>query len=124
MSLYQAYNEALQNPNVVIIPSPFSNSVADPAASVTNFITQNWLNRAFDNIVLEDADVDVALADATQFIEEFSTCTSGIAPLDRPISELSDEEGSEYFNQYLRCAVDVDPTLDEIFGGALEDEDE
>ena len=123
VALYQAYNDALQNPNVVIIPSPFGNSVADPAASVTNFITQNWLNRAFDNIVLEDADVDVALADATQFIDEFATCTSGIEPLDRPFAELSDEEAGDYFNQYLRCAVDVDPSMSEIFGGALEDDE-
>ena len=124
MALYQAFNEALQNPNVAIIESPFSNSVADPAASVTNFITQNWLNRAFDDVALQDAELELALSDATQFIDDFSSCTAGIAPLDRPLSELSDDEGNDYFNQYLRCAVDVDPSLEDIFGNALEDDDE
>lgn len=123
VELYQAYHQALQSPNVVVIPNPFRNNSADPVASVTNFITQNWVNRAFDTIVLEDADVDVALADATQFIDEFATCTNGIESLDRPFSELSDDESSDYFNQYLRCAIDIDPSLDEIFGGALEDDE-
>lgn len=124
VALYEAFNDALQNPNVVVIPSPFSNSVADPAASVTNFITQNWLNRAFDEVVLEDADLELALEDSTQFIADFASCTSGIAPLEGSFSQLNNDEASDYFNQYLRCAVDVDPSLEEIFGGALDDDDE
>lgn len=124
VALYQAFNEALQSPDVVIIPGLFSDSSSDPATSVGNFLRENWVNMAFDDIVLNDADIETALTDAQQFINDYEQCTDGIAPLDRPLAQLSDEESQDYFNQYLQCAVDVDPSLEEMFGSFLNDEDE
>lgn len=123
VALYTALNEALQSPNVVVIASPFVNSGDDPVAGITNFISQNWVNTAFDNVVLEDADLNTALADANQFISEFASCTEGIAPLDRPTSQLSDDEQGDYFGEFIRCAIAIDPSLEEVFGFALEDDE-
>src|SRR5690606_33511988 len=111
VALYQAFNAALQSPSAVIIPSPFSNSSSDPVASTLNFLSQNWVSQAFDNVVLEDADLDTALADAQTYIDEFVACTNGIERIEGDLSALSDEEQGDYFNQFLRCAVDVDPSL-------------
>ncbi len=124
VAFYNAFNEALQSPSAVIVPSPFVSSGDDPVASAVNFISQNWVNIAFDKVVLEDADLEEALMDANQFIADFGSCTAGIAPLDRPLTELSEDEQGNFFGEYLRCAVDVDPSMEELFGPALSDDDE
>jgi len=124
-ALYQAFNEALASPEVVVIPGLFSGSSSDPATSTANFLRENWINLAFDNIVLNDVDVEIALEDAQQYINDYDQCSAGIEPPDQPLAELSDEESQDYFIQFLQCAVDVDPSLEDQFGPVLEtDEDE
>ena len=120
VAFYLAFNEALQSPDVLIIPG-FDNS-DDPMVSTANFLRQNWVNLAFDNVVLNDADLEVALTDAQQFIDDYDQCASGIERLTQPLSVLSDEEAEDYMIQFLQCAVDIDSSLAEPFAPILNDE--
>ncbi len=49
---YAAYAQLLQNPTTIVFPSAGGNS------AVSDFLIQFWLNRAFDNYVLHDADLE------------------------------------------------------------------
>lgn len=117
-ALYYAFDAALQEPDAVVVSDPFGfGSVADVSASFSNYLTIRWLNRAFDRYVLEDADLEFELSQAQQFSEEFHVCVATIPPLDRPLSQLSGEEAQAFAKQFQDCAVGVDPSLNEMFGG-------
>ncbi|MEM9952203.1 MAG: extracellular solute-binding protein [Chloroflexota bacterium] len=125
VALYQAYTDALASPNVIVFPSPFSNTGGNnPVAGISNFIKENWINGALDDIMADGVDVETALVDAQQFINDYDACSAGLdQDLPGPIAELSDDEINEFFRGYAQCAVDVDPELSDIFGPILEEDD-
>lgn len=108
VAFYQAMDALMQQPNTVIIPSGVG---FDPSA-LGNTLLVFWLNRAFDRYVKEDADLAAELADAEMFTKDYQACIAAIAPYD-PTS--TDFRG--YFQQFLDCAVQVDPSVEEAFGG-------
>lgn len=117
-ALYQDFDAALQESNVVVVVNPFTaGSSSDPVTGFSNFLVNIWLNRAFDRYVLEDADLDLGLADAQQFSEEFRVCVDAVPSPERPFSEMSNQESQAYFEQFQDCAVGVDPSMSELFGG-------
>lgn len=107
VALYRQFDAQLQRPDAVIFPSTFS-AGEDPS----RFMLQNWLNRAFDNYVLHDADLAVELAEAQQYVEAFQVCISEI-----PADALVSGANNTTFEQYAACAVRVDPSLSAVFGG-------
>ncbi len=59
-----------------------------------------WLYQAFDNYVLNDADLETELADSEYITTDYLACTSAID---------TSEGGFEVFQQYNECATLVDP---------------
>ncbi|HEX2908799.1 MAG TPA: extracellular solute-binding protein [Phototrophicaceae bacterium] len=108
-ALYQEFANKLDDPNAVIFPSQYGSS-----GSVGSFVELLWVNRAFDNYVLHDGDLDADLNDAELFINTYRECAAEIAPLD--VNALaSTDDALAYIRQYTDCALTVDPTLDELF---------
>ncbi|MEL6309080.1 MAG: extracellular solute-binding protein, partial [Chloroflexota bacterium] len=122
-AFYQAFNEALSSPNVVVLPIGVGGS-EDPAVSATNFITQNWINGAFDAYVLEDADLQTALSQAQAFRDDYAVCAESIAEPSMPLEEMSNDEAQTYFQQFFQCAVDVDPSAAELYSFILDSDDD
>jgi ABC-type glycerol-3-phosphate transport system substrate-binding protein len=112
-SFYLSFDALLRGPNVIEFPSSFDGS-ASPGA----FITQLWVNRVMDRYVLQDADLETELADAARYINEYTTCTADIPPFD-PNNYATQAEQIDYFRQFTRCAVAIDPELTSVFPEVL-----
>jgi ABC-type glycerol-3-phosphate transport system substrate-binding protein len=109
-TLYTNYIELLNAPNAVVIPSIF----AEGNIAIGPILESQWINRAFDNYVLEDGDLEADLAEAELFISEYRTCSEDIPPFDiRAIETLNDALAS--VRDYADCAVRVDPSLQPLF---------
>lgn len=104
---YTRMDNLLQQPNTLVFPSQFGGGFNSPA----NFLSQYWMNRAFDNYVLNDADLDQGLAEAQTYIQAFQECIATI-----PAFDPNTEDQGAFFDGYISCAQKVDPTLD-MFGG-------
>lgn len=111
-AFYQQYEAQLQAPNVIEFTSAFGGGNTSPG----DFITQFWLNRAMDRYVMEDANLETELAEAGLFASDYQTCIADIPPFD-PANFTNQEEQINYFRQFTDCAISVDPSMEEIFGG-------
>lgn len=102
---YSAYSSILSNPNTVVFPSANAgfNAIGD-------FITQYWLNRAFDNYVLRDGDLEADLADAQSFAAAFQHCVAQLPPSDPTPGARGFDTG------VLECATTADPSTADLFG--------
>lgn len=106
VDFYTALYADLDDPQAVPVTG-FSGS--SPGA----WLADTWFNQAMDAYVLDNADLDTALADAQTKIEEYGEC---IAPIPPPENGLFDQETWEaYYKQFTDCAVAVDPDLAERF---------
>jgi ABC-type glycerol-3-phosphate transport system substrate-binding protein len=104
-----AYNQIdalLSDPNTIALPTPFAGD------SPVNFLLQFWLNRAFDNYVLNDADLATELTTAETYAREYLECTANLPPFD-----AATQNRLEYFQQFQTCATQVDPTMSNFFAG-------
>ena len=72
-----------------------------------------WLNQALDAYVLEDKDLEAALAQAQAYIDEYQTCVADILSLDAVNASASDQQA--YNQQFIDCAISVDPLLRERY---------
>ncbi len=104
VAAYSQIDAMLSDPNTITLPSPFA------GASPANFLLQFWLNRAFDNYVLHEADLETELASAETYVRGFLECTANIPPFD-PASQSQIDN----FQRYQNCATQVDPTMAEFF---------
>ncbi|MFN8376352.1 MAG: hypothetical protein U0694_26210, partial [Anaerolineae bacterium] len=100
-----------------VVPSNFGSGDQYPGL----YLLQLWLYRTFDAYVLQDADLDAELQQAQQFSEDYLQCAADIPPAEN-ITQATQEEQIDYFRQYVRCAVLVDPDLESLFGGILEED--
>jgi ABC-type glycerol-3-phosphate transport system substrate-binding protein len=106
VDFYSQMDVFMSQPNVLLIPTSFSGGIE----SAGEFLTTNWLYEAFDNYVLEDADLVTELEEAQLLATGFQECIVGIPPYD-PTTD--DPRG--YFEELAECATQVDPNLS-IFG--------
>ena len=104
---YSQMDFLMSQPNVLLIPTSFSGGTE----SAGEFLTANWLYQAFDNYVLEDADLVTELEEAQLLATGFQECIVGIPPFDPTL-----DNPQEYFGQLSECATQVDPNLS-LFGG-------
>jgi ABC-type glycerol-3-phosphate transport system substrate-binding protein len=111
---FAEFDTLLQSPNIIEFPSLFGSG----NDSIGGFILQLWLNRALDRYVLEDADLETELEDAELFANDYSTCISDIPPFD-PNEYDTQVEQIRYFQQFTTCAVEVDPSLSDLFPALL-----
>jgi len=100
IALYNQIDSLLSQPNVIALPSGLGGSPAD-------MWVQNWLNRAFDRYVQEDANLEDELAQAEMFAKDYQQCAAAIPALD-PASE---QNPRDYFQQFMDCATAVDPSM-------------
>jgi ABC-type glycerol-3-phosphate transport system substrate-binding protein len=106
-AFYKQVATAISDPNTVIFPSIFGGGNNSPS----NFLLQFWLNRAFDNYVLRDGNLENDLNDAQTYAKDFLECTANIPPFDA----ASGQNQQEYNRQYQDCATKADPTLASLF---------
>lgn len=106
ISIYNRFDQLMSDPNTINFQSPFGGGT-----NPTNFIVEFWLYRAFDNYVLNDADLETELATAQTNAVAYQECVAAIPPRDPAQNQF------EYFQQFLTCASQIDPSLGELFGG-------
>lgn len=105
VDFYSQFDALLQSPNAVTFPSPFA------GARLTSFILQSWLNRAFDNYVLRDGDLEADLADAQIYATAYQECVANLPPSD-PATD-----GPGALQQIQECVTAADPSMSGFFGG-------
>jgi ABC-type glycerol-3-phosphate transport system substrate-binding protein len=105
VAAYNQFDALMQSPNTVVFPTPFS------GGSPLNLLVRTWLNRAFDNYVLHDGNLQTDLEDAQVMATAFQECSNAIPPYD-PASQTR----QDYFRSYIDCATSADPTLTGLFG--------
>ncbi len=98
---YKGMADLMSNPNTILIPTAFSGGVG----AVGEFLTTDWLNRAFDSYVLDNADLQAALEDAQLKATTFQQCIEGLPGFDP--GSGNDPQG--YFQQLTTCATQADP---------------
>jgi ABC-type glycerol-3-phosphate transport system substrate-binding protein len=108
MAFYNEYASLLQAPNTVVFPSLSPN-----LNSIGSLVVPQWLYRAFDRYVLEDADLEAELAEAELLAKSYQECEANIPPYD---PAMGDDAGG-YVNQLIDCAVLIDPSFATLFGG-------
>jgi ABC-type glycerol-3-phosphate transport system substrate-binding protein len=106
VAAYNQLDALLADPNTITLPTPFGGD------SPANFLIQFWLNRAFDNYVLNDADLETELSEAQTFVQAYLECTANIPPRD-PTAQ----NPFEYFQQFQTCATQADPTMANFLPG-------
>jgi ABC-type glycerol-3-phosphate transport system substrate-binding protein len=116
-ALYRALVDKLDDPNIVIFPGEIGGS----GTSFGVYIEQTWLNRAFDNYVLRNGDLEQDLADAQSMISTYRECYEQIPPFD-PALYSTPEESIDYYRQYVDCAVQLDASLKEQYSFYYQDE--
>jgi hypothetical protein len=102
VTLYNQIDSLLAQSNVVSLPT-----AAGPGGSPADFWVQNWLNRAFDRYVLEDANLEDELAQAEMFAKDYQQCAANIPPFDA----AGGDTPFGYFQKFIECATTVDPTM-------------
>jgi len=107
VDFYQQMDFLMSDPNILLIPTSFSGGVE----SAGEFLTANWLYEAFDNYVLEDADLLTELEDAQLMAVGFQECSASIPAYDPTV-----DNPQQYFGQLATCASQVDPDMT-LFGG-------
>ncbi|MEZ4668681.1 MAG: extracellular solute-binding protein [Anaerolineae bacterium] len=106
ITLYNRFDQLMTDPNTINFQSPFGGGT-----NPTNFIVEFWLYRAFDNYVLNGADLDTELSTAQSNAVAYQECAASI-PARSP-----DQNNREYSQQFLDCAAKIDPNLGGLFGG-------
>lgn len=105
IAIYNAFDQLMSAPNTINFQTPFGGDT-NPG----NFIVELWLNRAFDNYVLQDADLNTELADAQNFISAYLQCEANIPPFD-----ATAQDHDAYTQQFMDCAGLVDPSVSSMF---------
>jgi ABC-type glycerol-3-phosphate transport system substrate-binding protein len=106
-ALYNEIDKLMQDPNTISIQSGNFGGGGNP----TGLLVQRWLYSAFDNYVLNEADLDTELKQAESYAKAFQECTALIPPFD-----AATQNRQEYNRKYRDCAVKVDPSLSGLFG--------
>lgn len=107
VEFYTQMDFLMSEPDVLLIPTSFSGGIE----SAGEFLTANWLYQAFDNYVLEDADLLTELEEAQLMATGFQDCITSIPAYDPTV-----DNPQAYFGQLADCASQVDPNLT-LFGG-------
>lgn len=105
VQLYTDIAFKLDDPSTIAIPTGFGGSVE----GVGDALLGLWLIRAFDRYVLEDADLEAELEEAQLFSDNYRGCAAAVPPYDPAVDQVFN-----YFGQFFDCAIQVDPSMEEI----------
>jgi len=106
VDFYKAIDARIAEPGALVF------SQTPTGAALGDFITEFFLDRAFDGYVLQDANLENGLRDAERFAKSYQSCVAGIGP----DTSTTQEEQNAYYKQYIDCATKVDPTLKSLLG--------
>jgi ABC-type glycerol-3-phosphate transport system substrate-binding protein len=101
VALYRQYADMAADPSVINISS-------SSVSSFESYFLLQFLVRAFDAYVLEDADLEPVLADAQTKVDEFLTCNANIPPVN---ADSSTEEMQTNADAIEDCIAQVDPEM-------------
>jgi ABC-type glycerol-3-phosphate transport system substrate-binding protein len=101
VALYHQYVALAADPNTVNIPNSFG-------GTFESYFVHQFLMRAFDAYVLEDADLDQVLADAQQKADDFMTCAENVPQVSQGATQEEFEANS---NGIEACIAQVDPEM-------------
>jgi maltose-binding protein MalE len=104
VAAYQQLDTMMQDPNAIVFPAITGGGTG--ASTAATFLTRLWLNRAFDNYVLNDMDLTTQLEDAQTYATGFVQCTDSLPPFD-----AGTQTQQEYLQSILSCATQVDPSF-------------
>ncbi len=107
IALYNQIDKVLQNANTVSFPS-----LQGAGGSPSMFLLEHWLYEAFDNYVLNNADLASGLKDAEGYAKTFQGCTANIPAFD-PATQTT----QDYNKQFATCATKADSRLATLFNG-------
>jgi ABC-type glycerol-3-phosphate transport system substrate-binding protein len=107
LNLALQMDQTLSRPDLVFVPSSIIGG--DIQSLILRFLSENWLNHAFDNYVRNSADLETELTHAQQFVLDFQGCTAAI-----PSQDSADMNDETYVQQVIDCAMAVDPSLSSI----------
>ena len=108
IGFYEQYTQLLQSPTTIVFPSATGGNSA-----ISDFIMQYWLNRAFDNYVLQNADLAGELSDAQTYATAFQQCVTALPP-----DQTTGGGGPFGLNRStLDCATTADPSLASLIPG-------
>lgn len=108
VNIYKQIEAFLSDSKTIQFPSLFQGGAAP-----TGRILEHWLYTAFDNYVLHNADLAAELKNAQDLAQSFQQCIANIPPYD----PSSTQTAQQYQQQYLDCAVKVDPSLKNFAAG-------
>ena len=111
VAFYNYLDTLMQDANTIIVPAQ---TMGRGAAGASSLFNQYWFNQALDNYVNNDADLDVELADAQLYTDNYLACTANIPALEGGVTM---EQQREVLMQYVECARQVDPSISSFFGG-------
>jgi ABC-type glycerol-3-phosphate transport system substrate-binding protein len=95
--LYAQLDTLLKDPNTVAFPSGFA------GGGISRQALEYWLFKAFDDYVLNDADLTTGLTEAQSMAQAFQECIDAT-----PINPSDREEN---FDAFKTCMEKVDPSL-------------
>jgi hypothetical protein len=107
VAVYNQIDTLMSAPNTINFQTPFAGDT-NPG----NFLVQFWLNRAFDDYVLKDADLQTELTDAQNYSAAYQQCATNIPPFDAATQTRQD-----YIQQFTDCAGLADPTVATLLAG-------
>ncbi len=70
-------------------------------------VEQIWLAQAFDRYLLDNGNLETSLQDFAGDVETFRSCVTNI--------DAQSLDNSEYLEEVLQCAVNIDETLEDRF---------
>jgi hypothetical protein len=109
-TFYQQYANLLSDPKTIVFPS-----AAGGNANISDFVIQFWLNRAFDNYVLNNADLNAELNDAQAYATAFQQCLAALPPAS---SRIDEGPGTFGINKDIRdCVTKADSSAADLFPG-------
>jgi ABC-type glycerol-3-phosphate transport system substrate-binding protein len=110
IAAYRMFDASLQDPNAIIVPSQNSGS-----AYAGSWIEQRWINKVFDNYVLEDSDLEADVAQTVDNIEVYRACLESLGEFDAAIYDTP-EKSQAFWEDQTRCAITIEPELAEMYG--------
>ena len=110
VGFYQQYANLLKDPNTIVFPSAGGGN-----ANISDFLIQFWLNRAFDNYVLNNADLSAELSDAQTYATAFQQCVAALPPASTTDNAGGGPRGIN--KDIADCANKADSTAGAMFPG-------
>lgn len=112
IEFYNSLTAGLTAPNLLALPNVYGGvASSEPGA----WIVPDFFFYAFDNIVLNDADITEELAQAEANIATYHECVAGYEPLSdeeqNGLFERDQDAWREYYTQFTDCAITLVPEL-------------